>query len=136
MENKAELLYSLAPLMFAKITEAQKSLAEWIVPDSKISDRQVLNLLLGILDDQELVKKMREIIPLNLLEEKLWTESPNVERTTYKVATQTLEIEFKNKNVYQYFDVPPEVWERLTECPSIGSFLAREVKGHYRYSRV
>lgn len=43
-------------LLFEAITKAQNALAEWIVPDSKMTDKEVLIELVGILDDKELVR--------------------------------------------------------------------------------
>lgn len=37
------------------VLKAQKALAEWIVPDGRITDKMVLNTLLGILDNQEII---------------------------------------------------------------------------------
>lgn len=50
---------TLEQIMFDAITSAQNELAEWILPDSKTTDAEVLNKLLGILDNTELVKAMR-----------------------------------------------------------------------------
>ena len=64
METKSETpLMGLAPKLFVTVKLAQETLAEWIVPNSKITDKEVLNTLLGILDKQDLVKAMREIDP-------------------------------------------------------------------------
>jgi hypothetical protein len=42
------------------IKAAQDLLSTWIVPDSQISDHQVLNDLLGILDNKDLVLFLKE----------------------------------------------------------------------------
>ena len=42
------------------IKAAQDLLSTWIVPDSRISDHQVLNDLLGILDNKDLVLFLKE----------------------------------------------------------------------------
>lgn len=41
------------------IEESQNIMAQWILPDSEISDAECLNKLLEVLDNQELVKFMR-----------------------------------------------------------------------------
>ena len=62
MENLTETpLIDLAPKLFTTVKMAQGALAKWIVPDSKITDKEVLTELLGILDSQILVKKMNEV---------------------------------------------------------------------------
>jgi hypothetical protein len=48
----------------------------------------------------------------------------------------TLEVEFQDGAVYQYFDVPAHVHEAFLNAASIGAFLAREIKGRFRYARV
>lgn len=62
--------------------------------------------------------------------------SSNVESIGYDEATSTLEIEFKNGATYQYFDVPLHVFSELQNAGSVGAYLASNIKGHYRYSRV
>lgn len=48
---------------FTALRKAQDVLAEYIVPDSGISDFECVNRLLGILDDKELVRRMRAAPP-------------------------------------------------------------------------
>ncbi|HKZ39952.1 MAG TPA: hypothetical protein VJ044_03270 [Candidatus Hodarchaeales archaeon] len=54
-------LIDLSPKLFITVKKAQDALARWIVPDSGITDAQVIHELLGILDNGELVKAMREV---------------------------------------------------------------------------
>lgn len=64
--------------------------------------------------------------------------SSNVKNVEYDAATRVLTVQF-NSGGGQYSDVGPEVWEKLQELHeqggSIGSFLARSVKGQYAYER-
>lgn len=48
----------------------------------------------------------------------------------------TLEVEFLNGSVYQYFDVPEPVYQGLMNTDSHGQFLHQVVKGNYRYARL
>ena len=49
----------------------------------------------------------------------------------------TLEIEFHGGRVYQYFDVPEQVFGGLrTAYDSHGSYFNENIKGHYRYARL
>ena len=50
-----------APKAVATIIRCQQVLAEYIVPDSGISEHECIKRLLGILDDQTLVKEIAEI---------------------------------------------------------------------------
>lgn len=62
--------------------------------------------------------------------------SSNVAAIGYEESSSTLEVEFLDGSVYQYFDVPQNVYEGLKSASSIGGYLAKVIKGAYRYSRV
>ena len=63
-------------------------------------------------------------------------ESSNIARFGYDVANQVLCVEFSNGSVYQYFDVPENVFDQMKAASSKGMFLAQVIKGAYRYARV
>ena len=68
-----------------------------------------------------------------------WIDSPsssNITRFRYDDATQVLYVEFKNGSVYQYFDIPENVFEQMKAASSKGQFLAQNIKGAYRYARL
>lgn len=54
----------------------------------------------------------------------------------YDDESSTMEVEFHDGSVYQYFDVPRDVYDRLLQAESPGSFLHTQVRGVYRYARV
>jgi hypothetical protein len=62
--------------------------------------------------------------------------SSNVESVGYDENNETLEIEFKNGSIYQYFDVPKNIFDSLMLSGSVGAYLASNIKGVYRFSRV
>ena len=62
--------------------------------------------------------------------------SSNLSRIRYDENTSTLEIEFLGGRVYQYFDVPAQVFEELRNADSHGKYFNAHIKGHYRYARV
>lgn len=62
--------------------------------------------------------------------------SSNVASIGYDSKTQTLEVEFKNGSIYQYFDIPQPVYEQFMSADSIGKYLSAHIKGSYRYARV
>jgi|GEM_PF-68575 len=68
--------------------------------------------------------------------EMISVESSNVEAIGYEEESRTLQVEFKNGGMYQYFDVPQHVFEELRDADSIGKYLAYSIKGNYRYSKV
>jgi hypothetical protein len=63
-------------------------------------------------------------------------DSTNLYRVRYEESTNTLEIEFHGGRVYQYFDVPSQVFEELIRADSKGTFFNEQIKGHFRYARV
>lgn len=62
--------------------------------------------------------------------------SSNIASIGYDVDSQTLEIEFLNGGVYQYFEVPQQVYAEIMNADSHGQYLAHNIKGVYRYSKV
>lgn len=63
-------------------------------------------------------------------------DSSNVEAVGYDEDSSTMQVEFKNGTMYQYFDVPENVFIGLRDADSVGGYLAASVKGAYRYSKV
>jgi hypothetical protein len=62
--------------------------------------------------------------------------SSTVSSVGYDVGTQTLEVEFSNGNVYQFFDIPEAVHQQLMQAASAGAFFNGNIKGSYRYARM
>jgi hypothetical protein len=62
--------------------------------------------------------------------------SSNLLSVGYDSSTMTLEVEFHDGGVYQYFDVPEDEHSGLMSAASHGSYLAAHIKGRYRYARL
>ena len=62
--------------------------------------------------------------------------STNISSIGYDEATETLEIQFLNGAIYQYFNVRLSIHEQLMQASSKGKFLHQYVKNSYPYSRV
>ena len=62
--------------------------------------------------------------------------SSNIASIGYDAATQTLQVEFLSGSIYQYFDVPQNVFDEFIKAISKGKYLAAQIKGIYRYARV
>ena len=58
--------------------------------------------------------------------------SSNIASIGYDADSQTLEIEFLNGGVYQYFDVPQHIYDGIMSADSHGQYLAQNIKGAYR----
>lgn len=68
--------------------------------------------------------------------ERTPVSSSNIASIGYDENSSTLEIEFHNGSVYQYFDVSQQVYDQFRHASSLGAFLASNIKGAFRYSRV
>lgn len=62
--------------------------------------------------------------------------SSNVSRISYEESSSTLEIEFTNGSIYQYYDVGVNVWDDFKSAPSKGQFIHLKLRGLHRYARV
>jgi len=62
--------------------------------------------------------------------------SSNLKSVGYDINTKTLEIEFKNGSVYQYYGVPLDIYEKLMKAPSHGKFFHAHIRNVYRYKRI
>jgi len=62
--------------------------------------------------------------------------SSNLASVGYDPASETLEVEFNNGRVYEYYNVPQFMHERLMEAPSIGIFFNAEIKKAYSCNQV
>lgn len=63
-------------------------------------------------------------------------QSSNIASIGYDENSSTLEVEFLNNTIYQYFDVPQHIYKGLMQADSQGRFLAQNIKGVFRYSKV
>ena len=62
--------------------------------------------------------------------------SSNIASAGYDDETGTLEIEFHNGGIYQYFDVPRSIYDQLVSVDSPGSFFHQQIRGVFRYARI
>lgn len=62
--------------------------------------------------------------------------SSNVDSIGYDEATQILRVRFLKGGLYEYRNVPSIEFEQLRNTPSVGSYLARNIKGNYPYDRI
>jgi len=62
--------------------------------------------------------------------------SSNIASIGYDPDSETLEVEFTNGSIYQYFNVPGGMNEQLMASASKGQFLNTYIRNAYPYSRV
>lgn len=62
--------------------------------------------------------------------------STNVVSVGYDEGSQILEVEFDNGRVYQYYNVPKNIYDEFMAASSKGKFLNYQIKQSFPYSRV
>lgn len=68
--------------------------------------------------------------------ERVGVASSNICSIGYDEGSQTLEVEFTNGSVYQFYNVGQFVYEQLMQSPSKGIFFNSQIKNSYPFSRV
>ncbi|MGA3052050.1 MAG: KTSC domain-containing protein [Chitinispirillaceae bacterium] len=68
--------------------------------------------------------------------DRLPVSSSNLASVGYDPSSMTLEIEFKDGSLYQYFDVPVAVYQGLMNADSKGTFFSQNLRNDYRYTRL
>jgi hypothetical protein len=69
--------------------------------------------------------------------ERVAVSSSNLASVGYEPGSETLEVEFKKTGkVYQYYNVPDFMHERLMQAPSVGTFFNAEIRDAYSCSPV
>ena len=68
--------------------------------------------------------------------ERQAVSSTNVAAIGFDAGTETLEVEFHNGGIYQYYGVPEHMFAELMQAPSAGRFFNMYIKNNYAYSRV
>jgi hypothetical protein len=68
--------------------------------------------------------------------ERELVSSSTVVSIGYDATTETLEVEFTNGGVYQYYNVPVSLHAQFMESSSKGQFLHTYIRNAYPYSRV
>lgn len=59
--------------------------------------------------------------------------SSHINSIGYDPATKELHVEFDNKKIGVYMDVPPDVAVLVTDAPSVGTALHAYVKGKFAF---
>ena len=68
--------------------------------------------------------------------ERSYVESSMIRSIGYNPEESTLEIEFKNGAVWQYFDFPESLWYDFENSDSKGKFFHREILKQFTESQV
>jgi hypothetical protein len=62
--------------------------------------------------------------------------SSSVKSVGYDLAASTLELEYVNGSVYQYYEVPQPTYAGLLAAPSIGAYVNAEIKPYFDVAEV
>jgi hypothetical protein len=67
--------------------------------------------------------------------EMVYVDSSNIEAIGYDEGVSELHVWFLSGGCYVYHDVPLGIFDDFMCAPSKGSFLNREIKGVYQFSK-
>ena len=67
---------------------------------------------------------------------RLPVDSSAIRSVGYDAKSQILEIEFTNGSVYDYYDVPHEIYQEFCEADSMGAFVNFRIKPNFQYSEI
>lgn len=68
--------------------------------------------------------------------ERVPVSSSNLLSVGYEPESETLEIEFRSSGIYQYFNVPSFMHERLMAATSVGTFFNDEIKNTFACNKL
>lgn len=61
--------------------------------------------------------------------------SSNIEEVGYVPSTNTLQVKFKNGSLYNYYQVPVEVFEEFIKSESVGKYFQTNVRLVFQFSK-
>lgn len=61
-------------------------------------------------------------------------DSSNIAEIGYE--KEILTVVFCNGSVYEYYNIPEKTFKDLLNAESHGSYLAKNIKGHFKYTRI
>jgi len=67
---------------------------------------------------------------------RLPVDSSAVRSVGYDQKSLILEIEYTNGSIYDYYDVPPEIYQEFCEADSMGAFVNFRIKPNFQYREV
>jgi hypothetical protein len=66
----------------------------------------------------------------------LAVESTTLVMIAYDLDRQLLKLEFRDRAIYHYYDVPVDVYQGLVGAPSKGVYFNRSIRGRFVHTRV
>lgn len=77
---------------------------------------------------------LKEVIDGNLIEVDI--QSSNLKKAKYDTQNKTLLITFNNNTIYEYANVPWEIFTRMRLSESQGKFFSTEISRKYNYKKI
>ena len=68
--------------------------------------------------------------------DRIAVTSSSIASAGYSPAESTLEVEYRNGSLYQYFAVPKSIFDALLAAASKGAFVSERIRGRYPYRRI
>lgn len=62
--------------------------------------------------------------------------SSNIKNTVYDTESKDLTVTFNNSSVYQYYDVPWELFTKFRMSDSQGKFFSINISKNYKYKKI
>lgn len=63
-------------------------------------------------------------------------DSTTLRTVGYDAERQLLQIEFHDRSLYQYSDVPAAIYEELMQAPSKGAYFNRSIRATFDYALI
>jgi lysyl-tRNA synthetase class 2 len=63
-------------------------------------------------------------------------DSTSLRAVGYDAERQLLQIEFQNRSIYQYFEVPATVYQELMQAPSKGAYFNQSIRPRFAFALV
>lgn len=63
-------------------------------------------------------------------------ESSNLASIGYDAENEILEVEFNHGGIYQYYDVPQNVFDALMRADSHGKYFSANIRNDYKYQKL
>lgn len=68
--------------------------------------------------------------------ERIPVTSSNIASVGYDTNSATLEVEFNNGRIYQYFSVPISQYDGLMNASSKGKYFYKNIQNQYKYTEI
>jgi hypothetical protein len=63
-------------------------------------------------------------------------DSKSLRTVGYDAERRLLQVQFQNRSIYQYFEVPDAVYQELMQAPSKGAYFNRSIRPRFDFALV